>query len=235
MKNFNLKNYGIDDLSKESFEIKKINLSSYNKVYGVKRYIIIDKKTNQEIKIFKYYDERPNYYKTFKKALLAILRVMGRIDNIEHNKCEKFYNYQQDKDSFKEFYKNNTYENDMINNDCFLNLLKYYNGHMSKTIKKFIDIVDNIENPPEYICDFIFIDIGELLWYQIPHRYYKDKYFIKNIPKYAKLISKEIFYIKEKSRNYKEQINNKEYEKIKNNTEYYKKILYRMVEKCKKK
>lgn len=73
MKNFNLKNYGIDDLSKELFEIKKINLSSYNdnyfydenkvsqhKINNIKRYIISIKqlknliKMNKKLKIFEY-------------------------------------------------------------------------------------------------------------------------------------------------------------------------------------
>lgn len=235
MKIFDLKNYGIDDLSKESFEIKKIikpfkkyyfdeNYIMHTKIEKLKGYILINKETNQQIMI----DWGYKTYKTFKKALLAILRDKSRIDTIIHNKCEKFYNYQQDKDSFKEYYKTHySIFDEKINPKCFLHLLKKYNGHMSKAIMKYIEIIEDGDfyNETDYI--------NELIYNQIPHRYYKNEYFIRNIPKYAKLMSKEFLY-KKGGKFYNEEITPDLKKEFKMDEKYYKELMYDMVKENKK-
>lgn len=235
MKIFDLKNYGIDDLSKESFEIRKIiiNKNDYHydennkiqcKIISFKRYIIVDKKTNEEIRI----NDRCKAYKKFKKALLTILRFQERIIEDRHKKCENFYNYKQDKESFDEYYKNNYWQFDeFINPECFLNYLKECKGHMSDAIKKYINLIEDGDfyNENDYIA--------ELIYNQIPHRYYQNAYFIKHIPKYAKLMSKEFLYTKKGEKFYGEKITDNLKKGFKINEKYYKELMYDMVKECK--
>lgn len=237
MKTFNLKNYGIENLDNEPFKIKKItetfedtyydenHIKHITKINKIKRYIVINK--NNENEIYQGLREPHKWYKTFKKALLGVLRDLKRFDYIDHNKCEKFYNYKQDEKSIEEYHNKYFFEDDIMSKYCFLLILKRFNGHMSKSIREYIHLIDD---DPEFDYSGITDDyIEELILHQIPHRYYKDKYFIKNIPKYAKIMSREFYYTKKGEKHYSEKISerSKNFHKIKK--QYYEKLLYNMI------
>ena len=116
-----------------------------------------------------------------------------------------------------------------MNHRCFLTLLKKYNGHISKSIIEYINIIDGDKDFEYTGIDYIW----ELVSHQIPHRYYQNEYFIKNIPKYAKLMSKEFLYTKKGEKFYGEKITDNLKKGFKINEKYYKKLMYNMVKKCK--
>ncbi len=208
------------------FKIEKITYNICNSqdipIHKFYRYVI-KKKNNERIR----FDGRKSYFKTFKKAALALLREKGIIDESKDNKMAKFYNYEQDKESIDELHKRYSHHNDIMSDYCFLYTLKEFNGHMSKAI---IDYIITIDGDWEYSYSNYTDDyIKELIFYQIPPKYYKNEYFISNIPKYARLMSREFYYTKKGEEHYGEEITDSMRKKFDYEAEKYEILMYREV------